>query len=171
MNYYINHTAEGKILGYLTQEATQELSTQVTKQEWEEAHAFNTIDTQFDTVEFSNQDHRDLKQLKADRIAWMLQQYHEEIVRPVPYNECYFDGGEHSVLALNEYIQTLHETGAQTYEIWDVDNTIKTYTYEEAVAIKQAIALRVSVLKLKLRQKKNEVQAATTAEQIKAVLW
>lgn len=87
----------------------------------------------------------------------------------VTYNEVTYNGGDSSASAINGAIELAQNLGEADVRLWDINNIIRTYTFEEATTIAAQIAKAYRDAKYNDYQKIEAINACTTIEELEAI--
>ena len=85
---------------------------------------------------------------------------------PVTIGEVTYNGGADSASAINGAVTLAQTLGETDVKIWDVDNVVATYTFDEALAISAQIAKAYRDAKLAKYDLVAQINACTTQEEL-----
>lgn len=100
-----------------------------------------------------------IEQVKANSTA----------MSPVTINDITYNGGDSSASAISGAIQLAQGLGETDVKLWDVNNTIRTFTFEEAQTVAAQIAKAYRGAKFDDYQKIVTIKACTTIEELEAI--
>lgn len=88
---------------------------------------------------------------------------------PVTINDITFNGGDSSASAIAGAVQLAQTLGETGVKLWDINNIIVVYTFEEAMTISAQIAKAYRDTQLAKYEKIAEINACTTIEELEGV--
>lgn len=113
----------------------------------------------------------DLEMLKALRWAQMKQMRDFAAAQPIDVGGQRFDADAKSVDNIRGAIQGMEISGATSIAWTLFDNTVATLTLEQLRAVGVAILSRVDACYQRARDLRAQIETATTAEAVAAVVW
>jgi hypothetical protein len=88
---------------------------------------------------------------------------------PVEVNGVMYNGGDGSASAIAGAVELAQALGETEVKLWDVNNIIATYTFEEAMNISAQIAKTYRDTQFAKYEKIAEINACTTIEELDAI--
>jgi len=113
----------------------------------------------------------DLEMLKALRWAQMKQMRDFAAAQPIDVGGQRFDADAKSVDNIRGAIQGMEISGATSIAWTLFDNTVATLTLEQLRAVGVAILSRVDACYQRARDLRAQIETATTAEAVAAIVW
>ena len=86
----------------------------------------------------------------------------------VEVNGTIFNGGDASASAISGAVTLAQALSETTVKLWDIDNNVATYTFEEAMVIASTIAKSYRDIQLSKYENIAQIQACTTKEEFEA---
>lgn len=88
---------------------------------------------------------------------------------PVTINDITYNGGDSSASAIAGAIQLAQTLGETTVKLWDINNVIREYTFEEAMNVFTQIAKSYRDAMLKRQDTIMAINACTTIEELETI--
>lgn len=111
-----------------------------------------------------------LDEIKATKIAELKQARDTEELSPISYGGYSWDFDEKAIQRINGAIIALGENDTITWTSAD-NREIKNVNVDDLKGIVGAAALRSTQLHIKYRQLREQVESATTIEEVESVVW
>ena len=108
---------------------------------------------------------KDIEELKTNKISTLVYNPSE----PVTINSITFNGGDSSAAAISGAVTLAQALGESEVKLWDIDNNIATYTFDEASAIAAQIAKSYRDNQFAKYEKLAEINACITIEELEAI--
>jgi len=89
---------------------------------------------------------------------------------PVTVNTVTYNGGASSASAISGAVILAQALGETDVKLWDINNSIATYTFEEAQSIAAQIAQAYRDTKIANYEKTAQIKACTTQEELDAIV-
>lgn len=111
-----------------------------------------------------------LEEIKQRKVAELKQQRDKAEVEPITYQGCSFDYDDKARERINAAIIALEVAGASATLTWTTaDNQDVSVTAADLRAIVAAVAVRSNALHIAYRKAKAQVEAAGSADEVRAV--
>lgn len=111
-----------------------------------------------------------LEEIKANKIAQLKSARDTEEQSPILYNQYYWDFDDKAIQRINGAIIALSNGGTITWTSAE-NEEINEVTADDLRGVISASAVRSNALHIKYRQLREQVEQATTLEEVESIVW
>lgn len=178
MKYYYRLNENGKILDYTSFEDIQKVPVFIKELYIEtDRKIIQLVDGSFafeDEVNLNEEairkSEKELATAKSNKINELKNYRDTEEVEPIEYNGNFFDYDDKARDRIKDAQEMLEGTDI-SIDWTSADNTDVSLSYQDFKNIRKAVALRADVLHKRYRSLREQVDIATTIEEVEVITW